>query len=70
MLHRRRINKAWLKFFDKTVWLWRRLDFLLPWRGLSLIVIARNPGEPVQGHADAGAPDAAAYSGVPSTSLQ
>ena len=39
-----RINKPVLKIFDKTVWLWRRIDGLLPWRGLSLILIARNAG--------------------------
>jgi glycosyltransferase involved in cell wall biosynthesis len=36
------INKAVLKIFDKTVWLWRRLDRLLPWQGLTLIAVARN----------------------------
>ena len=40
LLRRRSINKLSLKIFDKTVWLWRRLDPLLPWRGLSLIVVA------------------------------
>ncbi len=38
---RRRISKLILKIFDKTVWIWRRLDRLLPWPGLSLIVVAR-----------------------------
>jgi glycosyltransferase involved in cell wall biosynthesis len=37
----RSINKPVLKLFDKTVWLWRRTDRLLPWPGLSLIMIAR-----------------------------
>jgi hypothetical protein len=37
------INKPVLKVFDKTVWLWRRIEGLLPWPGLSLIVVARNP---------------------------
>jgi glycosyltransferase involved in cell wall biosynthesis len=37
----RRINKPVLKIFDKTVWIWRRLDRFLPWRGLSLILVAR-----------------------------
>jgi SAM-dependent methyltransferase len=37
---RKHINKAVLKIFDKTVWLWRRLDALLPWRGLSLVAVA------------------------------
>jgi hypothetical protein len=35
------INKLTLKIFDKTVWLWRALDGVLPWRGLSLIVTAK-----------------------------
>jgi len=39
-----KINKLVLKIFDKTVWLWRRIDGLLPWAGLSLIVVARNTG--------------------------
>jgi glycosyltransferase involved in cell wall biosynthesis len=38
---RRRINKPVLKIFDKTVWIWRRIDRFLPWRGLSLIVVGR-----------------------------
>ena len=37
----RTINKLTLKIFDKTLWLWRALDSVLPWRGLSLIVVAR-----------------------------
>jgi SAM-dependent methyltransferase len=32
-----------LKIFDKTVWLGRRLDGLLPWRGSTLIIVARRP---------------------------
>jgi SAM-dependent methyltransferase len=35
------INKVSLKLFDKTVWIWRRIDGVLPWRGLSLILIGR-----------------------------
>ncbi|MCP5118509.1 MAG: methyltransferase, partial [bacterium] len=41
VLRRRRINKPVLKLFDKTVWLWRLLDRALPWKGLSLVVVAR-----------------------------
>ncbi len=41
VLHRKKIAKVALKLFDKTVWIWRRLDGLMPWRGLSLIAIAR-----------------------------
>ena len=36
------ITKPVLKIFDKSVWLWRRIDGLLPWPGLSLIVVARH----------------------------
>ena len=41
ILRRKKIAKVALKLFDKTVWIWRRLDGLMPWRGLSLIAIAR-----------------------------
>jgi glycosyltransferase involved in cell wall biosynthesis len=41
VLHRSRMNRPGLKLWDKTVWFWRRVDFLLPWRGLSLVIVAR-----------------------------
>jgi len=41
VLNRKGIPKPALKLFDKTVWFWRRIDGLLPWRGLSLVAIAR-----------------------------
>ncbi len=41
VLRRRFIPKVTLKLFDKTVWLWKRLDRLFPWKGLSLIVVAQ-----------------------------
>ena len=44
LLRRKSINKLTLKLFDKTVWLWRRLNPILPWRGLSLVVVARKAG--------------------------
>ena len=37
----RRIGKPLLKLFDKTVWVWSRVDRLMPWPGLSLIAVAR-----------------------------
>ncbi|MGA3017404.1 MAG: glycosyltransferase [Bryobacteraceae bacterium] len=46
LLGSRTINKPILKIFDKTVWLWRRLDGLMPWPALSLIVVARKPAAP------------------------
>ena len=41
VLRRKGISKPALKLFDKTVWIWRRIDGLLPWRGLSLVAVAR-----------------------------
>ncbi|HEX8983989.1 MAG TPA: glycosyltransferase [Bryobacteraceae bacterium] len=41
LLRRRSINKLTLKLFDKSVWFWRRVDGLLPWKGLSMIAVAR-----------------------------
>ena len=43
MLGVSKLSKVFLKLFDKTVWLWRLLDPLLPWKGLSIILIARKP---------------------------
>jgi glycosyltransferase involved in cell wall biosynthesis len=45
LLRRRHINKLTLKIFDKTAWIWRRLDPVLPWRGLSLIAVATKQAE-------------------------
>jgi glycosyltransferase involved in cell wall biosynthesis len=39
------LSKGTLKIFDKTVWIWRRIDAVLPWRGLSLIAVAAKPAE-------------------------
>ncbi len=36
-----RLSKVTLKLFDKSVWIWRRIDGLLPWKGLSLVIVAR-----------------------------
>lgn len=36
----RRLNRFTLKLFDKTVWIWRRIDPLLPWPGLTLFAVA------------------------------
>jgi glycosyltransferase involved in cell wall biosynthesis len=41
LLGRTKISKPALKLFDKTVWIWRRVDGLFPWPGLSLVVLAR-----------------------------
>ena len=41
VLKSRHINKITLKLFDKSVWVWRWIEPLLPWRGLTLIAVAR-----------------------------
>lgn len=41
----KRISKVTLKLFDKSVWIWRKLDRLMLWPGLSLIVVAQRPPE-------------------------
>jgi glycosyltransferase involved in cell wall biosynthesis len=46
VLRRKKIGKPSLKLFDKTVWIWRRIDGLMPWNGLSLIAIARRGDSP------------------------
>ena len=43
VLRRRHFGKLQVKIFDSTVWLWKRIDRLFPWCGLSLIVVARKP---------------------------
>jgi len=48
------INKPVLKVFDKTVWIWSRLDALMPWPGLSLISVARKGVSPAESRALAG----------------
>jgi glycosyltransferase involved in cell wall biosynthesis/phospholipid N-methyltransferase len=49
LLRRSSINKLTLKLFDKSLWFWRRIDGLLPWRGLSAVVVARKPLQPERG---------------------
>jgi glycosyltransferase involved in cell wall biosynthesis len=61
VLRRKRINKLTLKLFDKTVWIWRRIDPILPWRGLSLIVVGRK-GQPARLRAEERAMDVNAVS--------
>jgi SAM-dependent methyltransferase len=52
LLRRRQINKITLKIFDKTVWLWRLVDGVLPWGGVSLVAVARNPDRQAVGLLD------------------
>ncbi|MBM3739045.1 MAG: glycosyltransferase [Acidobacteria bacterium] len=44
LMSREKISKPMLKLFDKTVWLWRRLDAVLPGEGLSAVFVGRKPG--------------------------
>ncbi len=43
VLHRKHFGKLQLKVYDSLVWLWRLLEQVLPWPGLSLIAVARKP---------------------------
>ena len=43
VLKRKHFGKLQLKFYDALVWLWRPLEHVLPWPGLSLIAVARKP---------------------------
>ncbi|MGO9256826.1 MAG: glycosyltransferase [Bryobacteraceae bacterium] len=55
LLGSRHINKPILKIFDKTVWIWSRLDSLIPWPGLSLLMAARKrSASPAPGDSAAG----------------
>jgi hypothetical protein len=45
VLRTQHINKFMLKIFDKTVWIWRHVDGLLPWSGLSLVAVATKQAE-------------------------
>jgi SAM-dependent methyltransferase len=41
LFRRARLGRVQLKAFDSLVWLWRRVDRLLPWPGLSLLAVWR-----------------------------
>jgi SAM-dependent methyltransferase len=43
LLRKRYIGKPMLKLFDKSVWFWKTVDPLLPWPGLTAVVVARKP---------------------------
>ena len=48
LLRRTVMAKYQLKVFDSLVWLWKKIDRLLPWHGLSVIAIAKKPIHAVQ----------------------
>jgi hypothetical protein len=43
VLRRRGFGRVQLKLLNTTIWFWRRVDRYLPWRGTSLIAVARRP---------------------------
>jgi glycosyltransferase involved in cell wall biosynthesis len=45
LMRRSTFSRVQLKLFNSMVWLSRHLDHVLPWPGLSLIVICRKPSE-------------------------
>ena len=55
VLRAKTINKAVLKTFDKTIWLWRRVDRVMPWPGLTLIAVAHKRGDSAVSGETAGA---------------
>jgi SAM-dependent methyltransferase len=44
LLRRRSFGRFQLAVFDRMVWLWKRLERVLPWGGVSLIVVGRKRG--------------------------
>jgi SAM-dependent methyltransferase len=40
VIRKKHVGRVSLKLFDKTVWLWRWLNPVLPWSGLSLVLVA------------------------------
>jgi len=42
----RTISRLGVRIFDKLVWIWRKIDGLLPWEPASIIAIARRPADP------------------------
>ncbi|MCS7043699.1 MAG: glycosyltransferase [Bryobacteraceae bacterium] len=46
LLRRRTFSRIQLWAFDRLVWLWKRIDGWLPWRGVSLIAVGRKPAGP------------------------
>ena len=45
VLKRRHFSRFQLWWFDRLVWLWRRIDRVFPWPSVSIIAIARTPKE-------------------------
>lgn len=48
LLKRRYFGRVQLKAFDFSIWLWRLVDRLFPWDGLSLIGVAQKPVGPAK----------------------
>jgi hypothetical protein len=43
ILRREAISRMQLRIFDRLVWLWSRIDGMIPWKPTSIIAIARKP---------------------------
>lgn len=41
VLRTRQITKVFLKLFDKTIWLWKFLDHILPWPGVTIVCVGK-----------------------------
>ena len=44
VLKRRHFSRFQLWWFDRLVWLWRRIDRYLPWPSISVIAVGRKRG--------------------------
>jgi SAM-dependent methyltransferase len=48
LLKKERITRLQLQIFDRTVWLWRKLDRWIPWPPTSIIAIGVKPADAVR----------------------
>ncbi len=44
VLKRRRFSRLQLGVFDRLVWLWKRVDGVIPWKGTSVVAVGRKKG--------------------------
>jgi hypothetical protein len=46
VLKRKHFSRVQLWFFDRLVWLWKRIDPLIPWPAVSIIAVGRKRTTP------------------------
>jgi hypothetical protein len=50
LLKKKTFSPFQLAVFDRLVWLWRKVDKLLPWSPVSIIAVARKPADSGRPH--------------------